>query len=233
MVPAWKLLAPARPPQEPTFEMALRRSYRLARWLVTLSPLAVLLGHGGPARAAEHAGDVALFGAYFGETLTHPGLALGLELSLASSGTRGGFRHAWVLSPELGGYHHPRNNLGLFIDVAFGWRALHRSGARVGIGVGVGYLHTLVDGRVYEVDGAVVRRVHDGGRPHVMALVPVELGWTIALPRGHAVTPFLRAIPFVRYPYNGTFLPQAAIELGVSVPLDGSPAGRDPGRGGP
>jgi hypothetical protein len=52
-----------------------------------------------------------------------------------------------------------------------------------------------------------------------MLLLPLEFGWRLNLGSLPALTPFLRLVPFVSYPYNGTFLPQSMLQLGVYFPL--------------
>jgi hypothetical protein len=158
-------------------------------------------------------------GAYAGEMITHPGAAIGLAQVLTMSQTWSGFRHALVLTPEIGWYDHPRNNIGVFCDVALGWRLSHRSGAQFSVSAGAGYLRTWLDGRVYEVDDSGVHRVRDWGRSNLMLSLPVEFGWYLPLAQqGRWIKPFLQLTPFVRYPYNGTFLPQGLMEIGIAFP---------------
>ena len=157
--------------------------------------------------------------AYAGELLTHPGAAVGLTRVLALSRTWSGFRHSLVVTPEVGFYDHPRNHVGAFVDVALGWQLSHRSGARFTAQAAAGYLHTWLAGPVYTVDDAGVHKVHDAGRPHLMLALPIELGWRVPCSRERWLSPFLRLTPFARYPYDGTFLPQALVELGIAFPL--------------
>lgn len=203
--------------------------YRRLR-LSSITSVCVMLLVGSPAFATDTApNDSTLAGrersptewraAYAGELLTHPGATVGLTRVLARSDTWSGFRHSLVLTPEIGVYDHPRNHVGAFVEAALGWRLSHRRGATFSVQVGAGYLHTWLDGPVYRVDDMGVHKVHDAGRPHLMLALPFELAWR-APPIGERwLCPFLRLMPFVRYPYNGTFLPQALVELGVAFPL--------------
>ena len=197
--------------------------------LTFITAASALLSVGSPAWATNTPGETSTHAypsrpptewraAYAGELLTHPGAAVGLTRVLAFSHTWSGFRHALVVTPEVGFYEHPRNHVGAFIDVALGWQLSHRSGARFTAQAGAGYLHTWLAGPVYTVDDAGVHEVHDAGRPHLMLALPIEFGWRVPANRERWLSPFLRLMPFARYPYNGTFLPQALVELGVVFP---------------
>jgi hypothetical protein len=172
-----------------------------------------------PALAAAPLPPTEWRAAYAGELLTHAGAAIGLTRALALSNTWSGFRHSLVITPELGVYDHPRNHVGAFVDVALGWRLSHTSGAWCAAEAGAGYLHTWLDGPVYTVDDGGVHQVHDAGRPHLMLTLPIEFGWRVPFSRERWLGPFLRLMPFTRYPYNGKFLPQGLVELGVAFPL--------------
>lgn len=156
--------------------------------------------------------------AYAGEMITHPGAAIGATRVLAISDTWSGFRHSLVLTPEIGAYDHPRNHIGAFFDVTIGWRLSHTAGATFAVAMGAGYLHTWLDGPVYQVDDSGVRRIHDFGRAHLLLTLPLEFGWRLSWARDRWLSPFLRLSPLVRYPYNGTFLPQGILELGIAFP---------------
>lgn len=171
-----------------------------------------------PALASSDATDTNVRLGYFGETATHPGGLLGMARTVSRSLTYSGFQHSLVWGGDLAGYWHPRNHVGILLDTTLAWRLTYLHGPAISMGVGAGYLHTFLDGRTYVVEDGVVRRATDWGRPHLALLVPLELSWQLGDDASRYITPFLRLQGFVRYPYNGTFLPQTAAILGVAVP---------------
>ena len=62
-------------------------------------------------------GKYALNAAYFGETITHPGLTVGLEYTLLE-----GRKRSLISSVNLGGYTHPRHHRALFLNLEGGLR---------------------------------------------------------------------------------------------------------------
>lgn len=161
--------------------------------------------------ATQDAAPLRLSVAYFGETATHPGLIVGFEHRAWEAGW-----HQAVLGANLGGYRHPGNHMGLFLDGALGYRLTFPSRLSLEAFVGLGYFHTRLDGQVFAAGPAGVEAVTDWGRP---ALMPsLALGCGVDADRlGLAGTrAFTRLKLFGQYPYNAYTLPHVATQVGLT-----------------
>jgi len=139
--------------------------------------------------------------ALMGEFLTHPGVVVGLEHPVSD--------HA-VLAWNIGTYVHVRNTVGAFTDLELGARHEFPSRFVLEGFAGVGYLHTFVQGPVYEVEDGAVDHVTDPGRPSFMP----TLRFGVAAAR-EKVTPFVNVQGFGQYPFNTQLLPHVALVVGV------------------
>ena len=97
--------------------------------------------------------------AYFGETITHPGLKVGISFPLYEWEKHKTLRNGREklldkridLSPQLGFYYHQDYQTGLFVLPELSYIRQNAKGNYTALGVGAGYLHTRVP-RVYDFD---------------------------------------------------------------------------------
>jgi hypothetical protein len=187
---------------------------RIFRILPILLLTGMLLPYAVQAQEAQQkTGRSAVTVGYFGETITHPGLFAGYERNLMPSN-----RYQLFLSFTLGGYAHRRNHTGLFSEVQLGQRLNFRSGLLLEQSIGIGYLHTLLNGGpVYEVnaDGAVSKS-RNPGRSHVMPSVSLGFGWNVARSENLPLLLFVRPRVFWQYPFNNYALPHLALQAGLT-----------------
>jgi hypothetical protein len=162
---------------------------------------------------AQETGRSAITMGYFGETITHPGFFAGYEHNLRPQN-----RYQLFLSFTLGGYAHRRNHTGLFSEVQLGQRLNFRSGLLLEQSIGIGYLHTFLNGGpVYEVnDNGVVSKSRNPGRSHLMPSVSLGFGWNVARSEALPLLLFVRPKVFWQYPFNGYALPHLALQAGVT-----------------
>ncbi len=178
-------------------------------WLLLLWP--------GTARAQAPPSRWGISLAYFGEFVTHPGVTISAERYLFNNGT-----YQVFVGAQAGGYVHRRNHTGLFVGLETGHRITMKSGLFFDQHLGLGYLHTFLNGGdVFEADalrGAY--EVKDGGRGHVMPSVSVGTGWTF---RDGAGQPrwsvFARPVVFWQYPFNNYALVHPALQAGATYLL--------------
>lgn len=182
---------------------------------MAVGPLAA--GFSAPSKQAlpepvttEAGPEVALSVAYFGEFATHPGAVVALELPLA------GASHDLHAVGQLGGYVHPRNHLGAFIIGGLGYRLTLGPKIWLDLGFGGGYLHTLLSGDVYEpaADGSVAKTT-DFGRPTIMPLGSLGVGYVLEKVEGSKSSVFGRLVGFGQYPINAMTLFHPALEIGI------------------
>lgn len=149
---------------------------------------------------------------YYGEMVTHPGMTLGMEYSISASPN-----HQMILSTNMGGYVHPRNNTSLFLREQWGQRVCFRNGVFIEQFIGLGYLHHFAQGgKIYEVlpNGAVVK-VPNNGRPMFMPSVGVGAGYDLGKLTGKKIMLYVRPELFWKAPFNGYYLTHLALNAGL------------------
>ena len=149
--------------------------------------------------------------AYFGEFITHPGLFLGTHKGIWQSGN-----YTLSYNPGITLYTHSRNHNALLLSNELGNRLTSRKGRFAELMLGLGYMHTWLQGDVYvRRDNGEVRTQFDWGRPHLMISTSLGFGWKSAAEQ-HPQDYFLRIIAFGQYPFNGIVLPHLGLQLGTS-----------------
>lgn len=99
--------------------------------------------------------------AYFGETITHLGLKVGLSFPLYEWEKHKTLRNGREklldkrldLSPQLGFYYHQNYQTGLFVLPELSYIRQNAKGNYTALGIGAGYMHTRVP-RVYDFDAS-------------------------------------------------------------------------------
>lgn len=148
---------------------------------------------------------------YFGETLAHPGLNLGIEFTPLRSE-----RYQMILAAGVGGYIHKRNNTSCFIRGLWGQRVTFNNGIFIDEFIGLGYLHQFPHGGdLFDVlpNGAVVRTPNSGS-PLVMPSVALGTGYDFSKKTKWSIVYFLRPELFWKAPFNGYYLTHLAINTG-------------------
>ena len=158
----------------------------------------------------ESYGKYALTAAYFGETITHPGLTVGLEYTFWE-----GRKINLVSSVNLGGYIHPRHHKAMFLELQGGLRRISSYGLYFDFLIGAGYFHTWADGDVYVAnDQGDVEEISNVGRPHLMTNLALGIGWDFYKKGSLPLKLFLHVKPLFIYPVNQNLLIQGAIVAG-------------------
>lgn len=153
---------------------------------------------------------------YYGETVAHPGLVIGIERSPFRTE-----KYQVILAANIGGYVHVRNNASLFLRGQWGQRITFNSGVFVDQFLGLGYLHNFVHGGdIYEVlpNGAVVSSPNSG-KPMVMPSIAVGTGYDLSKKSSCGLILYLRPELFWKAPFNGYYLTHFALNTGVIFKL--------------
>jgi hypothetical protein len=121
-----------------------------------------------------------------------------------------------VAAAKGGLYYHRYNNTGIFLMLQSGARYRLYRGLFIDNYVGVGYIHTFLNGgKAYIVDAAgTIKKYHDYGTGHFMPSISPGLSYQLNNARL-----FARAMIFWQIPFNETTLVQYALEGGVSFNL--------------
>lgn len=148
--------------------------------------------------------------AYFSEGGFYPGLTLIGERSLLKNRN-----FELMAAGRLGAYFHYRNQTGIFLTVQSGQRIRLYRQLYFEHYLGVGYLHTFLNGGdPYYVDATgTVRKKSNAGNPHFMPSVSFGLGFNTRIDR-NLCRFFARPIIFWMIPFNQTSLVQFGFELG-------------------
>lgn len=148
---------------------------------------------------------------YFGETITHTGLNMGIEHYPFQSN-----KYQMILAANIGGYVHIRNNTSLFVRGQWGQRVTFGSGVFIDEFIGIGYLHQFTNGGDnYEVlsNGAVVETPNNGSAM-VMPSIALGTGYDFSKKTKWNIVYFLRPELFWKAPFNGYYLTHFALNTG-------------------
>lgn len=149
--------------------------------------------------------------AYFGEFITHPGISVEFPTLLKAARKHTLYRKLGVTL-----YTHRRNHNAFILTGEAGSRLTNKQGRFGEALVGLGYMHTWLQGDVYTRAGSgTVTESFDWGRPHLVLSFSLGAGWEAhreALPG----TNFIRLIAFGEYPFNGLILPHLGLQFGTT-----------------
>lgn len=194
----------------------LRRTF--ITLLLSLSGLAPLPSLGQSVATSTRSWGVAV--GYYGETITHYGLKVGVERSFHqwSHVKRSGRIKTYdvIGGLALAAFRHPYNHYGLIAQTELGLRRTKSRGAVFEVGLSGGYLRTVLDGETYQVaDNGSLARIRFAGRNAL--LVGLYTAWgkdfsrTTNLPLLCRIKPAL----LLQTPYNTGVLLRFALEIGV------------------
>lgn len=113
---------------------------------------------------------------YFGHTVTHPGVVLEMEWEKMYSD-----KISIPLRLDLGFYVHPRNHVGLFVDVNYGLRQYFKSGIFLEESIGVGILQSFLHSDdTYQVDDSGnVSEASTANPPDFMPSITFGIGYNL------------------------------------------------------
>ena len=168
-----------------------------------IAPFAAARAEVAVSRPVAQPPPLALTASYFGEVGTHPGLALGVDYTLAHLGDA----HEVFVRGQVGGYLHPRLYWAAFAGGEVGWRSTTSFGLRGEVALGLAYLHTILASPVYAVgsDGQATATT-DLGHPGVMPSATLGVGWDFGRRTGVPLAVMLRPIVFWQFPVNQSAL---------------------------
>ncbi len=161
---------------------------------------------------------------YFGEGLTHYGIKIGTEYSLKITNKTKIKRNSkeipkrkeHFLTGNIGSYIHKRNHVGLFINSEIGYRKTRNKGFKYEFLIGIGYLHTFLQGDTYTVsDNGDVEKVNLAGQSNLMIPLSFGLGYDFNLHHKKPFSLYLKPGFFIQYPYNHALVIRPTIDLGL------------------
>lgn len=161
---------------------------------------------------------------YFAEYYTHYGVKAGTEYPLWSKEIVKVKRNSKEIhknksvfvTGNIGCYIHKRNHVGLFVNSEIGYRKTRNKGLNYEYLLGIGYLHTFLQGDTYQVnDDGSVERVHLAGQSNLMASLSFGVGYNFDYHYHKPYALFIKPGFFIQYPYNTAFAVRPTIDLGI------------------
>jgi hypothetical protein len=161
---------------------------------------------------------------YFAEYLTHYGLKVGTEYPLWSKEKIKVRRNSKAIhknksvfiTGNIGCYIHKRYHTGLFINSEIGYRKTRNKGLTCEYLLGIGYLHTFLQGDTYRVnDNGSVERVILAGQSNLMTSLAFGLGYNFNYHFHKPFSLYLKPGFFIQYPYNTAIAIRPTIESGI------------------
>jgi hypothetical protein len=160
---------------------------------------------------------------YFGESITHPGLKLGMQFILSGKNpiikpnAKTVYRQLTV-RPNIGFYYHPGNHTGVFINTEIGFRIIRPRGFMGQISLGAGYQRTFLAAKTYELsEQDDFRRVVLAGSNQFMPSMNIALGKVMKGENRRIISYYAGIGGFLQYPYNGMWLPSLVLEMGIAL----------------
>lgn len=155
--------------------------------------------------------------AYFGETVTHYGLKIGGEWQFAEHTlTRKPVRKQWLAGAALATYRHPHHHIGLIFSPEITWLRTGRRGGTFEWGASPAVMRYFLQGNTYQpaADGTL-ERVRGAGRLAFLPTLSVGVGHDYQVRRHWPLAWYARLNLMGQIPYNASWLPRFALELGV------------------
>ncbi len=170
---------------------------------------------------------LALSASYYGESLTHTGISVGVERELSTVlitkrrprpfRAKQRIRQRFLIG-HFTTYHHPKNHLATMAMAGFGVRHINRWHEKLELLTTLGYMHQFQHGTTYVVD--------DDGQLQARRVAHApKLAWQLALGFGQdfskravAPTPWawhVRPGVLLEIPHNTTILPRLTLEAGI------------------
>ena len=164
--------------------------------------------------------------AYFGETITHPGLKVGVSFPLYQWEKHKTLRNGREklldkridLSPQLGFYYHQDYQTGLFVLPELSYIRQNAKGNYTALGIGAGYMHTRVP-RVYDFDTSGEIEQIGAGYHYFISNYFATFGKDLSVNKGIPLSIYAKPQLMHALPNAGKGIWYFALELGFSVKM--------------
>ena len=185
--------------------------------LLPLFILVLLLGN-FPARA-QH-----LRLAYYGETMLHYGVKAGVDFALLEKSkvkkNESTIRKAFRFNPGVAFYRHPQNHTGLIVSPEFTYQRMGKRGGLFEAGFSPSYFRYFLSGTTYRVaSSGEFQKVTLAGGNAFLPTLSVGVGKDLSVKRNLPFAWYSRLNLSVQYPYNASYLPRFALEVGIRKKL--------------
>lgn len=152
---------------------------------------------------------------YFSEAFAHPGMDAGAEFPLWENSN-----HRMALSGNIGFFVFPRNTTAIMLYPEFVYRFTFDFGLTLSAHGGLGYMHAFLGAPVYTVSNSQLVEVPDYGKPYLMPIIALGIGWDLEKNGMIPVSIQFKLLALGQYPYNTYMLPRFGFMLGVNYAIE-------------
>lgn len=161
---------------------------------------------------------------YFGRNITHPGISVSVNYRFYESNKSDTLHlriHSLFLSKnKFALYYHKNNHLGLLMVSELAYQLIFKKGIYVELAIGVGYLRTFYDVKVFEVDNkGHVKRIPIAGANYFSPNYALGLGKYYWNKKSKITSWYVNLGAYYMYPFNTKFLINPYIQSGLTLNL--------------
>ena len=166
------------------------------------------------------------YASYFGATVAHPGLRLGVSYHLTGwdktktkkSGKEKLLQKSLALNPSIGFYYYKDYQTGLFVLPELSYSRKNAKGNHLSLAIGAGYMRTFIP-NVYELssDGDV-QKIH-AGYNYFITNYSISIGKDLSISKNIPINIFVKPELLNALPNYSKSVWYFALELGVCFKL--------------
>ncbi|WP_143090734.1 hypothetical protein [Thermoflexibacter ruber] len=161
---------------------------------------------------------------YFGRNLTHAGISLGVNYRFHKTNKIDTLHlklHSRFLSKnKFTLYYHKNNHLGLLFSSEMAYQLVFKKGIYLELVVGLGYLRTFYDTKVFEVDNkGQVKHIPLAGANYFAPNYALGFGKYYWNRKSKITSWYLNLGAYYMYPFNTKFLINPYIQSGLTLNL--------------
>lgn len=167
-----------------------------------------------------------IFASYFGETITHPGLKIGLTYQLKNwdktktkkNGTKTTIQRSLDLNPSIGFFYHRAYQTGIFILPELSYTTKKANGNFLVTAIGCGYMRTILP-NVYDLNSNGEIKKINVGYNYFLSSYALIFGKDLSVKKNIPISIFLKPQILYALPNATKGVSYFAFELGVSYKL--------------
>ena len=167
-----------------------------------------------------------IYASYFGETVTHPGLKIGVTYQLKfwdktktrKNGDKRIIQRSIELSPGIGFFYHKDYQTGLFVLPEWSYSRKNAKGNFLTAGIGVGYMRTFIP-NVYDLNANGEIESIDAGYNYFLTNYSITFGKDLSVKKMIPISIYIKPQLMYALPNATNGISYFALELGASYKL--------------
>ena len=163
---------------------------------------------------------------YFGETVTHPGLKIGVTYQLKfwdktktrKNGDKRIIQRCIELSPGIGFFYHKDYQTGLFVLPEWSYSRKNAKGNFLTAGIGAGYMRTFIP-NVYDLNSNGEIESNDAGYNYFLTNYSITFGKDLSVKKMIPISIYIKPQLMYALTNDTNGISYFALELGASYKL--------------